>query len=48
MNDIITVSGISGYIDKAGVAQLNAADVARGWGFHANEKRHGVRSMGDS
>lgn len=33
MNDIITVSGISGYIDKAGVAQLNAADVARGWGF---------------
>lgn len=33
MNDIITVSGINGYIDKMGVAQLNAADVARGWGF---------------
>ena len=40
MNDIITVSGISGYIDKAGVAQLNAADVARGWGF--TQMKNGV------
>lgn len=33
MNDIITISGIRGFIDKNGVAQLNAEDVVRGWGF---------------
>ena len=38
MNDIITVSGINGYIDKMGVAQLNAAHVARGWGFTQRKK----------
>lgn len=33
MNDIISISGVRGYIDKNGVAHLNAEDVARGWGF---------------
>ena len=39
MNDIITISGVRGYIDENGVAQLNAEDVARGGGF--------VESKGD-
>lgn len=32
-NDIITVSGVSGYIDESGTAQLNLEHVARGLGF---------------
>jgi prophage antirepressor-like protein len=33
MNELITISGVRGYIDEAGVAQLNLEDVARGLGF---------------
>ena len=33
MNDLITVSGVRGYIDKNETAQLNLEDVARGLGF---------------
>lgn len=33
MNDIITISGIRGYVDENGVAQLNTEDVSRGLGF---------------
>lgn len=33
MTDLITVSGVSGYIDKNGTAQLSLEDVARGLGF---------------
>ena len=33
MNEIITIGNVRGYIDSNGVAQLNAEDVARGWGF---------------
>lgn len=33
MNDLATISGVRGYIDKNGVAQLNLEDVARGLGF---------------
>ena len=32
-NEIITIGDVRGYIDSNGVAQLNAEDVARGWGF---------------
>lgn len=41
MNDIITISGIRGFIDENGVAQLNAEDVARGWGF--TQKKNSVK-----
>ena len=33
MGDLITISGVRGYIDENGVAQLNLDDVARGLGF---------------
>ena len=33
MNGIIEIGGVRGFIDENGVAQLNAEDVARGWGF---------------
>ena len=33
MNDIITVSGVSGYIDQSNTAWLNTENVARGLGF---------------
>jgi len=33
MNNLITVSGVSGYIDENGTAQLNLENVARGLGF---------------
>lgn len=33
MNDLITVSGVRGYIDENGIAQLSFEDVARGLGF---------------
>jgi len=33
MNNLITVSGVKGYIDENGIAQLNLEDVARGLGF---------------
>lgn len=42
MNDIITISGIRGFIDEHGVAQLNAEDVARGWGFTQTAKSGNV------
>ena len=32
-NKLITIGNVRGYIDSNGVAQLNAEDVARGWGF---------------
>lgn len=33
MSNLITVSGVSGYIDESGTAQLRLEDVARGLGF---------------
>lgn len=33
MSDIITISGVRGYVDENGMAWLNAEDVARGFGF---------------
>lgn len=33
MSNIIEIGGVRGFIDENGVAQLNAEDVARGWGF---------------
>lgn len=33
MNDLITISGVRGFIDENGTAQLNLEDVARGLGF---------------
>lgn len=33
MNNLITISGVRGYIDEKGTAQLNLEDVARGLGF---------------
>jgi prophage antirepressor-like protein len=33
MSNIIKIGGVRGFIDENGVAQLNAEDVARGWGF---------------
>lgn len=33
MSNLITISGVRGFIDKNGVAQLNLEDVARGLGF---------------
>lgn len=41
MNDIISISGVRGYIDENGVAHLNAGDVARGWGFIQNQIKNG-------
>ena len=33
MSNLITISGVRGYIDEKGTAQLNLEDVARGLGF---------------
>jgi|SRR5665648_195156 len=33
MSNLITISGVAGYIDENGVAQLNLENVARGLGF---------------
>ena len=33
MSNLITISGVRGYIDETGTAQLNLEDVARGLGF---------------
>lgn len=33
MNELLTISGVRGYIDETGTAQLNLEDVARGLGF---------------
>jgi prophage antirepressor-like protein len=33
MSDIIKIGGVRGYVDKDGMAWLNAEDVARGFGF---------------
>jgi prophage antirepressor-like protein len=37
-NKLITVSGVTGYIDENGTAQLNLENVARGLGFTDNSK----------
>lgn len=37
MSNLITVSGVSGYIDENGTAQLRLEDVARGLGFTQNK-----------
>lgn len=41
MSNIITISGIRGFIDENSVAQLNTEDVARGWGFTQKETKNG-------
>lgn len=41
MGNLVTISGIKGYVDKNGTAQLNAEDVARGWGFVQNQIKNG-------
>lgn len=33
MNEVTRISGVRGFVDGNGVAQLNAEDIARGWGF---------------
>ncbi|WP_051236422.1 BRO-N domain-containing protein [Paenibacillus pinihumi] len=33
MSELLTISGVRGYVDDKGVAQLNLEDVARGLGF---------------
>ena len=33
MSNLITISGVRGYIDEKGTAQLNTEDVSRGFGF---------------
>ena len=33
MNELITLSGVSGYMDENGTAHLRLEDVARGLGF---------------
>lgn len=33
MNEILTIKNVRGFIDDNGVAQLNAEDIARGFGF---------------
>lgn len=38
MSNLITISGVRGFIDENGVAQLNLEDVARGLGFTDNSK----------
>lgn len=38
MSNLITISGVKGYIDENGVAQLNLEDCARGLGFVDNSK----------
>ena len=40
-NEIITIGDVRGYIDSNGVAQLNAEDIARGWGFTKSETKNG-------
>lgn len=40
MSNLITVSGVNGYIDKNGTAQLNLEDVARGLGFTKTETKN--------
>ena len=41
MSDIIKISGVRGYVDKDGMAWLNAEDVARGFGFIHKEAKKG-------
>jgi prophage antirepressor-like protein len=41
MSNLITISGVRGYIDENGVAQLNLEDVARGLGFTSTETKSG-------
>lgn len=41
MSNIIKIGGVRGFIDENGVAQLNAEDVARGWGFVKTETKAG-------
>lgn len=41
MRNLVTISGIKGYVDKNGITQLNAEDVARGWGFVQNQIKNG-------
>jgi anti-repressor protein len=38
MSDLITISGVRGFIDENGTAQLNLEDVARGLGFTETAK----------
>lgn len=37
MSNMITISGVRGFIDENGVAQLNAEDISRGLGFTQNK-----------
>jgi len=41
MSNIIEIGGVHGFIDENGVAQLNAEDVARGWGFVQKQVKNG-------
>jgi prophage antirepressor-like protein len=41
MSNIIKIGGVRGFIDENGVAQLNAEDVARGWGFVQKQVKNG-------
>ena len=37
MSELITIGNVRGFIDKDGIAQLNAEDIARGFGFVENK-----------
>ena len=41
MSDIIKIGSVRGYVDKDGMAWLNAEDVARGFGFIHREVKNG-------
>jgi prophage antirepressor-like protein len=41
MSDIIKIGGVRGYVDKDGMAWLNAEDVARGFGFVQKQTKNG-------
>jgi len=40
-HELVTICGVRGFIDENGVAQLNAEDIARGWGFTQRQVKNG-------
>lgn len=47
-HELVTICGVRGFVDENGVAQLNAEDVARGWGFVEKKKGRVVATSGDT
>lgn len=40
-NEVMVIGNVRGYVDENGVVQLNAEDVARGWGFVQRQTKKG-------